>query len=135
MNEKKPIATKRNLVLLYLLVYAVSLLVFWCFIDGGDAMGYSLIFQCGVIPAVTFAVSLLIGKHGYWGNWKWISVPLLALMGLLSDYFTFQLANMIANEKFHAPDNFAWFFVSAIVCAVGLIIGDLICKKAKKIAA
>lgn len=112
-------------ILLYFLVFDLSLIMFWWVISPGDAMGYSLVFQVGVLPVATFVTSLLIGIHNYWGKWKWLSVPILAVMYMLLDYLTFNLANAIAFHKVNTPD-MIWFWVGAAISAVGLLIGTLI---------
>ena len=118
-------------ILLYFLVFDLSLIMFWWVISPGDAMGYSLVFQVGVLPVATFVTSLLIGIHNYWGKWKWLSVPILAVMYMLLDYLTFKLANAIAFHKVNTPD-MIWFWIGAAVSAVGLLIGVLIHRRAQK---
>ena len=62
--------TKRNktvTILSYLMIWTVSMLVFWVFKGGTDAMGYSLMFLWIIIPVTTFTVSVIIGKNNFWG--------------------------------------------------------------------
>lgn len=62
--------TKRNktvTILSYLMIWTVSMLVFWVFKGGIDAMGYSLMFFWIIIPVTTFTVSVIIGKNNFWG--------------------------------------------------------------------
>lgn len=62
--------TKRNktvTILSYLMIWTVSMLVFWVFKGGIDAMGYSLMFLWIIIPVTTFTVSVIIGKNNFWG--------------------------------------------------------------------
>lgn len=125
MKEKKIIATKLNLTLFYLLIFTVSLLVFWCFVGPTDGIGFAWIFQIVVLPAATLAVSLLFGKHGYWGNWKWLSILVFGLTNMLLDYLTFQLKNTIVSDRVNMP-NPAWLLVGVAASAVGLLIGTLI---------
>ena len=54
----------------YLGIWAVSLIVFWFFINSSDAMGYSIMYLWVLLPVTTFVISLLIGKNNYMGKWK-----------------------------------------------------------------
>lgn len=113
------------LVVTYLLIWSVSLIEFWFFISGSDAMGYSFMFLWILLPITTFVISLLIGKNNYWGKWKWLSSFILGIMYMLAEYATFQFANMIAFNKINTPD-WGMVFVGAAISAIGLGIGTVI---------
>lgn len=117
----------------YLGVWAFSILVFWLGCDGSDAMGYSLVFLCLVLPIATFVVSLLIGKNGHWGKWKWAVPIVFAVMYMLAEYATFDLANMIAFSKINIP-HLEMLAVGAACSLIGLGIGVAVkhrkCKQA-----
>ena len=49
----------------YLGIWAFALIVFWFFVSGSDAMGYSLVFLCILLPVATFVISLIIGKNDH----------------------------------------------------------------------
>lgn len=56
------------LVLTYLVIWALSIIIFWFFTSGSDAMGYSLMFLWIILPVTTFVISLLIGKKTIGAN-------------------------------------------------------------------
>ncbi|MCC8182918.1 MAG: hypothetical protein LIO45_08125 [Clostridiales bacterium] len=111
----------------YLGIWAFALLVFWCFTDGSDAMGFSLVFLWIVLPVATFVISLLIGKNDLWDRRKWWAALIFGLMYLLAEYATFGLANMIANSfsRLSAPEP-GMLLVGGLISALGLGIGSLI---------
>lgn len=116
---------KLSLVILcavYLGIWAVSLVVFWCFVSGSDAMGYSLVVLWCVIPITTFVVSLLMGRQNILGKVKWLAPAVFGLMYMLAEYATFSTANMVAFHKFNLP-NFGMLLAGGIISAAGLGIG------------
>lgn len=60
--KSKDRMAKLILILTGMGIWAVSLIVFWFFTDGSDAMGYSLMFLWVLLPMTIFVISLLIGK-------------------------------------------------------------------------
>lgn len=113
------------LVLTYLMIWTISLIVFWFFISGSDAMGYSFMFLWILLPVTTFVISLLIGKNNYWGKWKWLSAIAFGIMYMLAEYATFTSANMIAFNKINTP-NWGMILVGTIISIIGLGIGTAI---------
>ena len=122
------------LVLTYLVIWAISIIVFWFFTSGSDAMGYSLMFLWILLPVTTFVVSLFIGKNNYWGKWKWLSPLALGIMYMLAEYATFQSSNMIAFDKINAP-RWEMILSGGIISIIGLCIGEIanLCKRKKKV--
>ena len=112
------------LVLTYLVIWAISIIVFWFFTSGSDAMGYSLMFLWILLPVTTFVVSLFIGRNNYWGKWKWISSLVLGVMYMLAEYATFQSSNMIAFDKINAP-RWEMILYGGIISIIGLSIGEI----------
>lgn len=53
------------LTLSYLGIWAFSLIVFWFFTSGSDAMGYGIMFLWVLLPVTTLLISLLIGKKRF----------------------------------------------------------------------
>ena len=110
--------TKRNktvTILSYLMIWTVSMLVFWVFKGGIDAMGYSLMFLWIIIPVTTFTVSVIIGKNNFWGIKKWA--------------FTFPFGVMYMEWDLAVA--------GAIISAIGMLTGLLInwiCRNRNKIA-
>ena len=122
-------------VMSYLLIWAVSIIVFWI---GGrtDAMGYSLVLFYLVLPVSTLVISIFIGKDSGWANYKWIMLLFFGVMYMLAVYATFSLANIVAFGNLKFPD--ITELLPGILCsAVGMIIGTIISiiktKKARKI--
>lgn len=59
----------------YLGIWAVSLISFWLFGSGSDALGYSIMYLWILLPVTTFILSLIIGKNDYWGQKKMAYCP------------------------------------------------------------
>lgn len=113
------------LIAVYLVIWAVLLIVFWFFTSGSDGMGYSLMFLYILLPVTTFVISLLIGKNNYWGRWKWASVFVFGIMYMLAEYGTFNIANMIAFGKINVP-SFEMILVGGFISALGLGTGSFL---------
>ncbi len=110
------------LIVAYLGIWAFSLIVFWFFTSGSDAMGYGVMFLWVLLPVTTFIMSLVIGKNNYWGKWKWFSVIVFGVMYMLAEYATFSAANMVSFNKINSPA-FGMIFAGAAVSLAGLGIG------------
>lgn len=117
--------SKLILIISYLVIWAISLIVFWFFTSSSDAMGYSVMFLWILLPVTTFIYSLLIGKNNYWGNRKWLFPLGFGIMYMLAEYATFSAANMISFSKINAPE-FSMILIGAIISAIGLGIGAAI---------
>lgn len=109
-------------IVVYLAIWALSLIVFWLFTSGSDAMGFGIMFMWVLLPVTTFVISLLIGKNNYWGKWKWLSVIAFGVMYMLAEYATFSTANMVAFGKINMPE-FGMIPIGAIISLIGLGIG------------
>ena len=61
--------SKIILVTAYLMIWTMSVLVFWL---GGrsDAMGYSILFFYLILLVSTLVISAFIGKDSGWENWR-----------------------------------------------------------------
>lgn len=125
--KSKTKLSKIILIATYLSIWAFALIIFWFFISGSDAMGYSLMFLWIVLPVTTFVISLLIGKNDFWGKQKWFAIIAFGVMYMLAEYATFSTANMVANSfsKINMP-HFGMVLAGAIISAIGLVIGSLI---------
>lgn len=110
------------LVLVYLGIWAFSLIVFWFFTSGSDAMGYWIMFLWVVLPVTTFVISLLTGRNDYGGRRKWLACPACGVLYMLAHYATFSAANMAATGRFHLP-SFSMFVTGAAIALVGIAIG------------
>lgn len=117
--------SKLILIIAYLAIWAISLVAFWFFTSGSDAMGYSIIFFYILLPVTTFVLSFLIGKNDYWGRWKWISAIIFGVMYMLTEYVTFSVANMAAFDKVNEPE-WGMFIAGELISFIGLGIGALV---------
>ena len=109
------------LTAVYLLIWALSIIVFWL---GGkqDAMGYSLVTFYLVLPVTTLILSFFIGKDTSWGRTKWLMPLFFGVMNMLAPYATFSLANMLAFDKLNLPaptDLLAGFIYALVGLALG----------------
>ena len=117
------------LVLVYLGIWAFSLIVFWFFADGSDAMGYWIMFLWILLPVTTLVISLLIGRNGYGGRRKWLTCPACGVLYALAHYATFSAANMAAFGRFYLP-SFSMFVTGTIISLLGLAVGHVFSRRA-----
>lgn len=130
--KSKDRMAKLILILTGMGIWAVSLIVFWFFTDGSDAMGYSLMFLWVLLPMTIFVISLLIGKNDYWGKKKWGTVLVCGILYMLAEYATFGAAYMVSWHTFYMP-HLVGILTGAVISAVGLGIGvGIKCLKNKK---
>lgn len=116
--------TKLIQFMVYLVVWAISLIFFWV---GGaqDAMGYALVVFYLVLPVTTMVVSIFIGMDPGWTKLKWLMPLFFGVMFMLATYGTFSLANAVSFHKLNLPelDN----MIPGILCsAFGMLIGTII---------
>lgn len=111
------------LILSYLVIWAFSLIVFWFFTSGSDAMGYGIMFLWVLLPVTTLILSLLIGKNDYGGHRKWLACIPFGVMYMLAEYATFSAANMVSYGKLHLPQ-FGMIPAGAVISLIGLGIGS-----------
>ncbi len=111
------------LILSYLMIWAASLIVFWFFISGSDAMGYGLMFLYILLPVTTLVISFLIGKRDYWGRMKWVSPLALGIMYMLAEYATFNAANMAMTGRINMP-HFEMLPLGGAFSLIGLAAGS-----------
>lgn len=130
LEESTNVVKSRNkhakliLITSYLAIWTISLIAFWFFTSGSDAMGYGIMFLWILLPATTFMLSLLIGRNGYWGKRKWLSAAVFGFMHMLAEYATFSIANM-ASASFHklnTPD-LSMFLAGVLLSAIGMGVG------------
>ena len=133
LEESTNIVNSKNklsrllIIITYLVIWAFSLIFYWFFTSGSDAMGYSLIFLWILLPVTTFILSLLIGKGDHWGRYKWISPLIFGLMYMLAEYGTFSAANMVSFDKFNLP-SLGMIPAGAIISLLGIGLGTVIRK-------
>lgn len=115
----------------YLAVWMASLIAFWLLSSGSDALGYSILFLWGLLPAATLASSFFIGKHDDWGRGRWLFSLFFGIMYLLAEYTTFGAANMIAFGKLNQPE---WLMlpVGVVISLAGIGAGSGISRRCGK---
>jgi len=113
------------LILTYFGIWVISLISFWLFSGGSDAMGYSIMFLWILLPMTTFIISFLIGKNAHRAKWKLFSAIVFGIMYMLAEYATFGAANMIAFNKINLP-HWEMMFTGVMISLIGLGIGSLI---------
>ena len=111
------------ILLSYLAIWAFSLIVFWFFTGGSDAMGYCIMFLWVLLPVTTLILSLLIGKNDFGGRRKWLCCLAFGAMYMLAEYATFRAANMAAFGRL-LPPSFGMFPAGAVISLLGLGIGS-----------
>ena len=123
-SQKK--LTLTILLTTYLGIWAFALIVFWFFISGSDAMGYSLVFLWIILPVATLIISLLIGKNNHLGKGKWLMPIAFGVMHMLAEYATFSVRNMMAISftRINTP-HLELIFIGAVLSVIGLGIGNL----------
>ena len=115
---------------IYLGVWMFSVLVFWGFARGSDAMAYSILFLWLLLPITTFLISWLAGAGEHRGRWKWCLPAVFGVLYMLAEYTTFSLANMLSFGKINRPS--VWMLLAGgIISSAGLGIGTLIRRKNK----
>lgn len=114
-----------KLVVAYLLVQAISLVVFWIVLDSAHALGYTILFIGIIHPLIILVLSFFITKKNYLGNLCWLAAPVFGLGFMLLPYCTFDLANMLATSSFLAP---SWIMLLAgsLLSVIGLLAGTFL---------
>lgn len=123
--EKRRKSCKLRLILSYLVIWAVSVTVFWCFAAPDDGMIYSLMFLWISLPAATFVISLFISRNNCWGRRKWLGAIGFGVMYMLAEYATFRMANNVAFNKVNVPD-FSMIITGAVISLIGMGVGHLL---------
>lgn len=121
VNSKNKLS-RQLIVITYLVIWALSLIFFWFFMDGSDAMAYSLMFLWILLPVTTFILSLLIGKGDHWGRYKWFFSLAFGILYMLAEYGTFSAANMVAFNKINLP-SLGMIPAGAIISLLGMGLG------------
>lgn len=106
----------------YLGIWTISLISFWVFESGSDAMGYSIMYLWVLLPVTTFVISLIIGKNNYWERWKWLFTIAFGIMYMLAEYATFSAANMVTFNKVNMPE-LIMLLIGAMISLVGMGAG------------
>ncbi len=112
------------LVLVYLLIWTVTIVSFW-WTSGSDAMGYALLAFYLVLPVTTLVISVFIGRDESWSGSRWLMMLFFGVMYMLGPFATFSMANNLAFDHRNLPQ--LTDMLPGILCsAVGIGIGALI---------
>ncbi len=114
--------SKLLLIITYLVIWTISLVTFWFFVDDMDPLTYSIMSFGVLLPVTTFVLSLLIGKNDYWGKWKWASAIVFGCFYMLAEYATFSVANMVSFHQINLPEVSA-LVIGSIISVIGLGAG------------
>lgn len=117
--------SKTIIMLAYLVIWSLSMVLFWCFTDGAGAMGFSLLVMFLLLPVTAFTFSVIIGIYDYWGRGKWLVSVFFGIMYVLAEYATFTLANMLTVRQLRMPDLSLLPFGMAFSLA-GLLLGSIV---------
>ncbi len=133
LNESADRTRHRNRILLfgllaaYVVVWALALVVYWCFAAPSDAMGYDVLVLVFLLPAVTLVFSAIIGANAAWGRGKWALSLAFGLMYALVRYATTDMAYMLHRGVMLAP-RFEMFAIGAAISLLGMAAGTLIAR-------
>ena len=123
--------SKILLIGIYLIIWVLSILVFWLFTGEDAGIGYSLmVFYC-ILPITTFIVSFLIGKDKSWDSVRYFMPLFFGIMYMLVEYATFSLCNMTSFNKVNLPE-FSMIISGSVISYLGILIGIIIDKLKRK---
>lgn len=108
-------------VLTYLIIWALSILVFWMGFKE-EAMLYSIATFYLVLPLSTLILAGLVGRKECWTGLRWVMLLFFGFLYMLAPYATFNLANMLTVDRFYLP-NLAALLPGLLCAAAGMGIG------------
>ena len=108
-------------VLTYLLLWALSILVFWMGLKA-EAMLYSIAVFYLVLPLTTLILSVLVGRNECWTGLRWLMLLFFGVLYMLAPYATFNVSNMLTVERFYWPD-LATLLPGLLCAAAGMGLG------------
>lgn len=122
-------------LVVYFIIWCVLVGGFWFMKSGPNAIDYAVIAFYFVLPVTSFVIAIVYGMRE--DTLKFYLPFLFGVMEILSGFFSFQLANIIANGEWNTwntPDLEMGLY-SFIPALLGLLIGLLVRLVRKKIAA
>lgn len=108
-------------VLTYLLLWALSILVFWMGLKA-EAMLYSIAVFYLVLPLTTLILSVLVGRNECWTGLRWLMLLFFGVLYMLAPHATFNVSNMLTVERFYWPD-LATLLPGLLCAAAGMGLG------------
>ncbi len=118
---------KLILVFGYLIVWLISVISFWFFMEPGEEMGYALMYIYFILPVITVVSSFVIGIFHYWGKYKWFALVPFGCMYMMDTYVTFDLASMVSKHKVIIP-SVSFAIAGMVLSFIGMIVGHVIYK-------
>ena len=118
----------RNALIVYAVVWVLSVIAFWTITTGSDAMGYSLVFIWLLNPAAIIVASLCASMKEWPGLVALLLVAGCGLLYMLLPYLTFTLGNILYTGALRAPDP-VLFVVGALASVVGLLVGRVLARR------
>ena len=115
-------------------LWTLTMLEFWCWMEPADALGFALLIMLGAFPLLTLALSAVNAYHkGF--RLSVLAIPLVAFVsGALGSYFTFHLANLLSRginpldeiadfirHSVLTGDTYGLYW--AVVSVVGILLG------------
>lgn len=126
-NKKEKSFNQRKLCLSYLGIWVLSVGIFWIFKNFISPLIYYVFILFLLLPGAAVVISIIFGKNGYWGNWKWIIPVFVGIMNGGCWMATFGFANTLETGRFNLPDINQIIFV-AVLSAIGILIGACVRK-------
>ena len=130
-NERK---SKLIVILTVLGIWALAMIAFFLVHKGVDNVGYSLALSWAVLPVTFFTASFIIGKRDWFGNLKWLAIPVFSLMYTTAGSITSVVSDDMVIKSVMWPD-FAKLPIGLIISLAGMLLGILIRKNSEKKAA
>lgn len=125
--ESKNRMSKKLLLFTYLIIWSISVIIFWLFVADGDGFLYG-IYLMTILPLTTFILSFIIQRNNYWEEYRWLFILGFGIMFMLSEYATFSAGNMIEFNKFNLPD-FTMIIFGSLISLAGMFLGKILNKK------
>ncbi|MBR1702597.1 MAG: helix-turn-helix transcriptional regulator [Lachnospiraceae bacterium] len=113
----------------YLGVWMIALIWKWVLLEPTDIMLYQLVVLWMWLPISTFVISGMIGKHDFWGMWKWIWVVFWGVWYWVVNYiFVYGeklVAGGIRTDLIMRIPKTRLFWIGMMISALGMGIGVL----------
>lgn len=121
------------ILIVYLVLWAGALLVFWIPSDLSKGTTYEIYYMWLALPIGTYILSFVVGRANAFGKWKWLLVPIFGVMYMLAEYLTLQLSNMLYSNSLEWP-HFELILITAAITALGILLGSAIRRMQDKVA-
>lgn len=119
---------KLMLTLVTLVIWGLSVILFFFVENGRYTFVYSLSVTWAVLPVTFFVVSYIIGFRNYMGKCKWLMALVFSLMYAMSGYASSVVVDSMQYSTVMWPD-FRKIPIGLIISLAGLGIGSLVRNK------